>query len=403
MTISRRLLLAGGAALAIAPRVLAAPAGSLDAVGQTKGLRFGSAIGMGQYPDARYRALIEAECGVIAQDSGLAIVAALGSFQPDTAMLRAGVARDGVVVPELVRQIRATVGTRHGEFVHFGATSQDVVDTSLVLRLRQAVDHLGLLLDENVVRLTRLEQAFGHRALMAMTRMQPAIEVTVADRIAAWRLRALGLKPGDRILTWSPSTPALPAAYFGAMAARLWYVLRAHGHDVLIGSRTPRDAFVSNADACRPCDVVFLSVPPAHVEAMARELGPLLAGKIAVSVATAVVFRDGRPTADPGPVSIAEAMAAGAPGARVVSGFHTVSAKGLADVDHDLNDDVLLCGDDAEAKDVVAQLAGQVVSGRVVDAGPLEVSRWLETVTAVLLNVNRRYRAHTGIKITGLP
>ncbi len=130
----------------------------------------------------------EAECGVIAQDSGLAIVAALGSFQPDTAMLRAGVARDGVVVPELVRQIRATVGTRHGEFVHFGATSQDVVDTSLVLRLRQAVDHLGLLLDENVVRLTRLEQAFGHRALMAMTRMQPAIEVTVADRIAAWRL-----------------------------------------------------------------------------------------------------------------------------------------------------------------------------------------------------------------------
>lgn len=71
MTISRRLLLAGGAALAIAPRALAAPAGSLDAVGQSKGLRFGSAIGTGQYPDPRYRALIEAECGVIVPENEL--------------------------------------------------------------------------------------------------------------------------------------------------------------------------------------------------------------------------------------------------------------------------------------------------------------------------------------------
>ena len=64
---------------------------------------------------------------------------------------------------------------------------------------------------------------------------------------------------------------------------------------------------------------------------------------------------------------------------------------------------MLLCGDDEGAKEVVAGLASEVVSGRVVDAGPLAVSRWLETMTAVLLNVNRRYKAHTGIKITGLP
>jgi NADPH-dependent F420 reductase len=179
--------------------------------------------------------------------------------------------------------------------------------------------------------------------------------------------------------------------------------LRAHGHDVLIGSRTPRDDFVSNPEACDRSDVVFLSVPPAHVEAMAQELGQHLRGKIAVSVATAVVFRDGRPTAEPGTVSIAELLAAGAPEARVVSGFHTVSAKGLADAAHELDDDVLLCGDDDEAKESVAALARQIVSGRVIDAGPLSVSRWLETITAVLLNVNRRYKAHTGIKITGLP
>jgi endo-1,4-beta-xylanase len=71
MTISRRLLLAGGAALAVAPRLSAAPPTSLDAVGQSKGLRFGSAIGMGQYTDPRYRALIEAECGVIVPENEL--------------------------------------------------------------------------------------------------------------------------------------------------------------------------------------------------------------------------------------------------------------------------------------------------------------------------------------------
>jgi len=64
---------------------------------------------------------------------------------------------------------------------------------------------------------------------------------------------------------------------------------------------------------------------------------------------------------------------------------------------------VLFCGDDAEAKAVVEGLAAKVVVGRAVDAGPLVVSRWLETLTAVLLNVNRRYKAHTGIKITDLP
>ena len=135
------------------------------------------------------RALAEAEagCGVIPRDAETAIMKALAAFRPDTAKLRAGVTKDGVVVPELVRQIKAAVGAPHDAFVHFGATSQDVIDTSLVLRLRQAVDHIGLLLGENIVRLTGLELEFGDRPLMAVTRMQPAIPITVADRIASWR------------------------------------------------------------------------------------------------------------------------------------------------------------------------------------------------------------------------
>jgi predicted dinucleotide-binding enzyme len=75
----------------------------------------------------------------------------------------------------------------------------------------------------------------------------------------------------------------------------------------------------------------------------------------------------------------------------------------LAKVDEPLDEDVILCGDDEEAKAVVAALAERLVEGRAVDAGMLEVARWLEPLTAVLLNVNRRYKVSSGIKVTGLP
>ncbi|ANT52671.1 3-carboxy-cis,cis-muconate cycloisomerase [Mesorhizobium amorphae] len=135
------------------------------------------------------RSLAEAEaaCGVIPHEAEAAIVMALASFRPDTPKLRAGVARDGVAVPELVRQIKTAVGEPHGQWVHFGATSQDVFDTALMLRLKPVVEHLGLLLTENIVRFASLEEQFGGRALMAMTRMQPAIPIQVSDRVRAWR------------------------------------------------------------------------------------------------------------------------------------------------------------------------------------------------------------------------
>ncbi|MER8694452.1 3-carboxy-cis,cis-muconate cycloisomerase [Mesorhizobium opportunistum] len=135
------------------------------------------------------RALAEAEAenGVITNDAAAAIVTVLASFRPDTALLREGVARDGVMVPELVRQLRMTVGEPHGDKVHFGATSQDVIDTGLMLRLKSVVEHLGLLLTETVIRLTSLEERFGGRALAGMTRMQPAIPIQVQDRVTAWR------------------------------------------------------------------------------------------------------------------------------------------------------------------------------------------------------------------------
>jgi NADPH-dependent F420 reductase len=179
--------------------------------------------------------------------------------------------------------------------------------------------------------------------------------------------------------------------------------LRAHGIPVVIGSRTPRDEYVSNAECAGRSDVVFLSIPAGSVEATARDLAEQLAGKIVVSVAAAVTFRDGRPVAEPGPISLAEIAQRELPDARVVSALHTVSAKLLARVEHDLDEDVLMCGDDDAAKAEVGELIGLLVAGRAVDCGPLVTSRCLETLTVALLNANRRYRANTGIRITGLP
>ena len=179
--------------------------------------------------------------------------------------------------------------------------------------------------------------------------------------------------------------------------------LRAHGYEVLIGSRTPREEFVSNTECAERSEIVFLSIPARSVEETARQLAPSLAGKVVVSVAAAVTFRDGKPVAEPGPLSLAEIAQRELPEARVVSALQTVSAKLLAELDHELDEDVLICGDDPEAKDAIADLVDKLVSGVAVDCGPLATSRCLETLTVALIHVNRRYRTNAGIRITGLP
>ena len=135
------------------------------------------------------RALAEAQAehSVIGKDTAIAISAAIAGFRPNIAELRDATARDGVVMPELVRQLRKAVGEPHGASVHFGATSQDVADTALVLRLKPLVANLDTRLAELDRRLAALGERFGSNTLMGVTRMQPAIPIRVTDRIAAWR------------------------------------------------------------------------------------------------------------------------------------------------------------------------------------------------------------------------
>jgi 8-hydroxy-5-deazaflavin:NADPH oxidoreductase len=90
-------------------------------------------------------------------------------------------------------------------------------------------------------------------------------------------------------------------------------------------------------------------------------------------------------------------------GVRVVSALHTVSAASLSDPDHPLEQDVLLCGDSREDKRAAALVIERIDGLRCVDCGKLEMARITESLTALLIAVNSRYKAHAGIRLTGLP
>jgi NADPH-dependent F420 reductase len=87
--------------------------------------------------------------------------------------------------------------------------------------------------------------------------------------------------------------------------------------------------------------------------------------------------------------------------APVVAGLHSLAAGKLAYGRPD--EDAFVCGDDSDAKALALELAGKVVAGRALDAGPLRSARALEGLTAVIVNLNKRYKGHAGIRVTGLP
>jgi NADPH-dependent F420 reductase len=89
-------------------------------------------------------------------------------------------------------------------------------------------------------------------------------------------------------------------------------------------------------------------------------------------------------------------------GVRVVSAFHTVSAALLTDLDHELDEDVLVCGNRREDKARVAELVDRIDGLRAVDCGPLEMARIVEQFTPLLISINLRNKVRAGIKITGL-
>ena len=132
-------------------------------------------------------ALAEADAGVIPEASAAAITDVIGEFRPATQMLQAGVIRDGLVVPTLIAALRDTLDNPHRSHLHVGTTSQDVIDTGLVIRLKAASALLRTDIGSVVARLDQLSQEHGSQPLMGRTRMQRALKVRVADRIGSWK------------------------------------------------------------------------------------------------------------------------------------------------------------------------------------------------------------------------
>jgi len=186
--------------------------------------------------------------------------------------------------------------------------------------------------------------------------------------------------------------------------------LVAAGIEIVIGSRDAERAKeaaaslgaqgASNEDAVRGVDLVLLAVKSEAAVETARELRAAIGTTPVLSVCAELRFGPGgvKPTTEA--TSIAERIQAELD-APVVAGLHSLAAASLADEPPD--EDALVCGDDAEAKAVALELAARLVSGNAVDAGPLVSARALEGMTAVIVNVNKRYRAHAGLRVTGLP
>ncbi len=132
-------------------------------------------------------AAAEAGEGLAPAAAAAAIATACGSMAPDMAALAAATARDGVVVPDLLRQLRQQLAEPHRQYVHFGATSQDAIDTSLVLRLRPVLDLLEGRIAALLQAFQDLDDRFGAHSLKGRTRMQDALPITAGQRIEAWR------------------------------------------------------------------------------------------------------------------------------------------------------------------------------------------------------------------------
>lgn len=132
-------------------------------------------------------ARVQAAEGLIPLEAAEAIAATCAGFRPDLAALRDGTARDGVLVPELVRQLRAAVGEPHARHVHVGATSQDVIDASFLLRTDRVLAILGHRLGGLIDRLRSLEAAWCGERLYGRTRMRRARPIAWQHKLASWR------------------------------------------------------------------------------------------------------------------------------------------------------------------------------------------------------------------------
>ena len=191
-----------------------------------------------------------------------------------------------------------------------------------------------------------------------------------------------------------------------ALATRL----HESGLEIIVGSRDAARAAEAalelgciadtNGEASADADFVILAVNAEAALDTARELSQSIGATPVLSVASELRFSKDGVLPSPEARSLAERIQSEL-GGPVVAGLHSLAASSLG-AEHPPDEDAFVCGDDAEAKAAALDLAARLTSGRALDAGPLASARALEGLTAVIVNLNKRYQGHAGIRVTGL-
>jgi NADPH-dependent F420 reductase len=191
------------------------------------------------------------------------------------------------------------------------------------------------------------------------------------------------------------------------------------GHDVVLGSRDAERARATaadlstktgravtgedNASAARSAEVVLLSVPYSGHAALLTELRTVLEGRVVIDITVPLQPPKVREVHLPaGQAAALEAQALLGGGVRVVAALHHVSSVHLGDLEHAMEGDVMVCGDDEAARGIVIGLVGDL-GMRGVDCGVLRNAIALESLTPVLLHINKKYKAEgAGIRFLGI-
>ncbi|WP_423792954.1 NADPH-dependent F420 reductase [Methanocaldococcus indicus] len=160
-----------------------------------------------------------------------------------------------------------------------------------------------------------------------------------------------------------------------------------------------------NIEAVKEADVIILSVPYEYVLSTLKDLKEYLKNKIVVSVVvplSTVIGDSPEKPLFPYDGSVAEMIQNYLKDSKVVGAFQNISYKSLRDLDNKVDADVLVCGDDEEAKKIVIEIANKIDGVRGIDAGKLEMSRIVEGLTPLLIGINKRYKSECSIKISNL-
>jgi 8-hydroxy-5-deazaflavin:NADPH oxidoreductase len=203
----------------------------------------------------------------------------------------------------------------------------------------------------------------------------------------------------------------------GAIGFAIARRLAREGVPVVIGSRDAgraREAAgrieaegLLNAEAATRGPIVLLCVPfRSQSETLTNLKNALRPGQILVDstvpLAAAISGRATRLLGVPQGSAAQQAQEMVPEGVEVVAAFHTLSAIAVGDLDHELDEDVLIAGDSHDAKRRVAELVRRVPGLRPVDCGRLETARLVEGITPLLISVNARNKSHAGVRLTGI-